>query len=593
MPRLTRPCPHCNKTLELNYELKLNETQIFKSYKCGHSFTEELNAKHDNLSLTSIDGTKKARNYQVDGVDFIVNGHKDPELNLINPNGFNCLIGDQQRLGKTPQAEMALASVIDDPTKFPVLIIVKAINMQQWIRESRTWFSADDLGIFPIVGTKAVIPKGFKCYIISRDTFSRDGMVDRLLEFGFKICIADEVHGFKNTASKRSQALVAFLKEINKSELTQEIPFVCMMCKNVWNETVTISIQTDTSKETKRVSKTSHCPKCYSLQSQSAAAHITVKRNCGIIMLSGTSIKNRASEYFVPLNIMAPDKFPSPEGFKRNWLSYDGKRILPYRLEEFKKAIAPFVLRREKEDVYKDLPPLNRMFTVIEMTDERLIEAYNKKLDEMEEKMARTNFTYFDNIGDLMILRQIAGVAKVPFCSDYVETCIYDMDKPKIAIGAHHHTVTDSLSYRLKEFGVVKIDGRTPNMEKDRLAHNYFERSPEACLVLGMSAVQEGTELFYISKCVVLERQFTSADEEQFEYRFYNPDLGFLESKGYPNKVTEIEYIIAKKTIDEWWYNMIEEKRLIFGETISNHWDVRADKGSFKKLLEETVSNRL
>ena len=42
---------------------------------------------------------------------------------------------------------------------------------------------------------------------------------------------------------------------------------------------------------------------------------------CGIIMLSGTAIKNRAEEYFVPLNIVAPERFPSLERFRCDWLN--------------------------------------------------------------------------------------------------------------------------------------------------------------------------------------------------------------------------------------------------------------------------------
>src|SRR6185436_7981807 len=100
-------------------------------------------------------------------------------------------------------------------------------------------------------------------------------------------------------------------------ETVQEIPFTCMMCKEQWTETVTI--KTSSLEETKRVYKTSHCPKCFSQQSQSAAAHVKVTRNCGVLPLSGTPIKNRADEMFVPLNIIAPERFPSLMAFRRDW----------------------------------------------------------------------------------------------------------------------------------------------------------------------------------------------------------------------------------------------------------------------------------
>ena len=105
-------------------------------------------------------------------------------------------------------------------------------------------------------------------------------------------------------------------------------------------------------------------------------------------MLSGTPIKNRADEFFVPLNLVSPERFPSLQNFRRRWLVQDQKgkwsRVSPHSVDLFKKEVSGFYLRREKEDVYKEIPKLNRLFTPIEITDERLKKAYNQVLDEIE-----------------------------------------------------------------------------------------------------------------------------------------------------------------------------------------------------------------
>lgn len=573
--RLTTTCHTCGKVLEETASLDLG-TEILVEYKCGHSQVKPPAPviQEDTLDFASCLGDKLARDYQKTGIEFIL------------ASDFNCVIGDQMRLGKTPQSLLALKNKFVERT--PVLILVRAANLWQWIREYKTWTDALPMGIFPISGTKNYIPQGFSAYIISMDTFSRSDMSDRLLKFGFKLCIVDEAHSFKNTDSNRSQALLAFLQEINRADITHIVPFTCMMCKNQWEESVTIEIKT--SEATQRVVKHTLCPKCFANSVHRSDAHVKVTRKCGVVMLTGTAIKNRADEYFVPLNILAPDKFPSLEHFRRRWLTQDSKgkwtRIKSYEFENFKEVIAPYVLRREKEDVYTDLPELNRMFTVITIDDARLKEAYNKVLDRLERQMEIGNGGFFANIGELMLLRQICGIAKVKWTADYVESMLMDSDKAKVAIGIHHHSVRDQLAYNLAQFGVMKLSGEDSPEQKDYIMRT-FETNAERALVINMLAGGVGMDFHYVNNILILERQWSSADEEQFEFRFYNPD------KSIKTAPTNIEYVIAKGTIDEWFYDMVEEKRVIFGETIGTNWSLQSDPQSFKMLLEKTVANRL
>lgn len=624
-------CDYCKKPLVFVSE-KLMPNQKWVTYTCGHTLVYEVDPAKIQLSLENVNHTKKARYYQIEGVDFIVNGAPG------NEGGFNCILGDQMRIGKTPQFLMAIASAMKKDKTFTCLIVLRATNARQWLREYKDWVSILPLGVYLIEGSKNWIPPGFSAYIISMDTFSNEGtckncghgmnrhdemtercshnkrktgkeqcgccqpeskndaMTDRLLELNFNVVGVDEAHAFKNTVSKRAKALSAFLKTINRQDVVKDLQIHCVKCDHKWVEKVEIKINVGESEQ--KLKKYSTCPQCNNTVYTQQMAHIKAIRKCGVVFLSGTAIKNRADELFIPLNIVAPEKFPSLDNYRRMWLTQDDKgkwsRVAPARFDAFKAAIAPFYLRREKEDVYTDLPKMNRMFTVIDITDERLKTAYNKVLDHMEEQMAsRSNYSFFDSIGDLMILRQICGLAKVKYAADYVDLMFEDSDKSKVAIGVHHHSVRDALKHELASFGVVKLDGDDGPEEKDRLAHKYFEHSPERVMILGMMAAKEGLELLYIPKALVLEREFTAADEEQFEYRFYNPDLDLLAKRGYPNKITEVEYIIAKNTVDEFFYEIVEEKRAIFGETLGTNWDISSDAGSFKSLLERSVSQRL
>ena len=77
------------------------------------------------------------------------------------------------------------------------------------------------------------------------------------------------------------------------------------------------------------------------------------------------------------------------------------------------------MIRREKEDVYTDLPTITRNFTIVKIEDAALKEAYNNVLKNLEAKF--NNLSYFNSIGELMLLRQICGLGKLNNAVSYSE----------------------------------------------------------------------------------------------------------------------------------------------------------------------------
>jgi hypothetical protein len=575
--RLLRHCPRCNKILKEIQAFSISDTKSLKFYECGHFFISEIKGKIP-IKTESWDGKFKARPYQIEGIDFIVN---PPEGN----QSFNCILGDQQRLGKTPQSLLALYSCYNERT--PCLILVRQGNIYQWVREYKRIVDPNLNGIFIIEGSKKFIFPGFKTYIMSMDTLSRGDMVNKLLKFGFKLVIVDECHSFKNPGSKRSQALIQFLYEISKSTKVLEVPFVCTNCGKTFNET----IQINESVHNKNVAHRAYCPACNALNIHySHLEKIQIERKCGVIMLSGTVIKNRADEFFVPLNIVAPEKFPSLKYFRERYLTQDEKgkwsRVSRWYIEDFKNSIKPFFLRREKEDVYEDLPKLNKTFTLIEVSDDMLVKAYNHVLDEIEENYVKSNLNLFNTLAELTKLRQICGLAKRQWTVDFIENKFESTEKEnsKLAIGLHHHELRNLLYDDLQKYGVDSLSGKDQN--KDFIVRN-FETNSKRILLINMLAGGLGLSIPFIDDIIVLERQWNYVDEEQFEYRFYNPD------KSIKDRPTYIEYIVCKDTIDEFFYDLVEEKKLIYGETLSTNWYLSQDVDSIKKLIERTLGSRL
>lgn len=580
--RLTKSCSICSKPLELLHSTPLVDGTLLNEYKCGHIFVE-TKQQTGLLDFTSVLGDKSARRYQEDGIRFIIE------------SDFCCIIGDQMRLGKTPQALIALRNRYADKT--PCLILVRSANLYQWIAEYKTWTDPLPAGILPITGSKSFIMPGFKTYIISMDTFSRKGMVEKLLAFGFKLVIVDEAHSFKNTDSNRSQALVKFLHEISESELVRVLHFHCAYCSAGWDKEIIIKVNVQKGEGNASYTTYDVCPKCGARIGQSATKSEKHERKCGIVMLTGTPIKNRADEFFVPLNLVAPTRFRSMERFRREWLTQDTKgkwsKVNPYRLDSFREHISDVYLRREKEDVYADTPLLNRMYSVIEIEDEHIKKLYNQELAAMELKVAQAGgqAKFFDLQDNMMVLRRICGMAKVKWAAEYVDLALETDatlgDKhSKMAIGIHHVDVKTSLVNEIGPFRCETLTGSDSAEQKYRVMRD-FETNDKRVLVMNMLAGGVGMDFHYLDNVLILERMWSSADEEQFEFRFYNPD------RSIKDRPTNIEYVIAKGTLDNWWYDMVQQKRQIFGETIGNNWDISQDPASFQELIEKTIGNRI
>jgi SNF2 family DNA or RNA helicase len=444
-------------------------------------------------------------------------------IDFVKASNYNCLIADGMGLGKTIQALLALRHNYEKLT--PALVVVQSSVTYQWAKETYQWADNANLAVFPIIGTQTPILPGFSIYIISRDTLARKDYWKKLLPFKFKLVIVDEVQGFKDPNSNRSIALV---------NLVRETP-------------------------------------------------IDHK-----ILLSGTPIKNRANEYFTALNLISPEHFPNKARFERHWLIPNDKniydRLNPYRLEQFKELTSRWIIRREKSEVLKNLPEFRRNFTTVYIDDPDIKNAYNRELSLFQNFMnGAAKISSIEILGWLAKFRRLTGYAKCSFTQNYIETFLDSEPDTKLCIGVHHESVRERLAIGLQSRGynVLTLSGKDDAGAKARIVEK-FHQPENRVLIANIIAGGVGLNLQCCHDSIVMERQWNSADEEQFEARFHRDGQKFPVTTDYFN---------AEGTIDEFLSDIVENKRKIFGETMSV--SLTSDTECLKEIVNRMLHSPL
>lgn len=522
MPFIKSKCPKCSRVAETTNEYSLGG-KTYSVLKCGH-FTEKehLTSNRAPESIISIDN-KKLFPFQVEGVKFIEN------------SGGRCLVGDEMGLGKTIQA---LAALILHEEMRPFLWIGKSSLKYQYQHEIMRWMGEDYLAQV-IESARDYLLPGFVGYIASYDLLRRlttkdKDFVETVQKAKIKTIVLDECQQIKNSESSRTQ-------------------HTRRLCASVPN----------------------------------------------VIALSGTPIKNHAAEYFPILNILNPSMFPQEARFVRYecdsyWNGYSYKTGGLRNPERFKEKTRNFIIRREREEVMPDLPKVQRQFQLHEMGEDvegAYIAAFKMFRDEYNKTGCDNSYDSFTDASNILAylsrMRHLTGLAKIDPCIDNVMEFLGSTER-KITIFHHHKDVGEILVKKLNsvllELGLDPVLHLTADIDPHGRYEmvSKFTAEPKArVLVASTLASGEGLNLQVCSDCIMLERQWNPANEEQAEARFPRP--------GSTASSIAAMYLVAVGTVDEFFSEIVERKREIVQATLGGE-AVEWDQSSIMKELAEVLA---
>jgi len=313
-----------------------------------------------------------------------------------------------------------------------------------------------------------------------------------------------------------------------------------------------------------------------------------------VIALSGTPWNNRGSELFPVLNMMAPMKFPSPERFKQTWVRYEfqggySKEGGIKNIERFKEYTKDICIRRERAEVLPELPLVNRtkLNVVMSEQDEAMYdEAVEKFVQWFEDQKEEISGMHI--LAQMSKMRHLAGLAKIETTKEYVDEFVENTGR-KLVVFAHHKDVQDILYTELKEkygdkFPVMQFVAGMNDAAKHE-AQTKFNALPQVIMVASELAGGEGLNLQTCCDCIMHERQWNPAKEEQCEGRFIR--IG--------STATSVNAVYANldgiTAIDAQFDNIVERKRIQFHNAMNKGEAVKWNEDSLMKELGQTIVN--
>jgi SWI/SNF-related matrix-associated actin-dependent regulator 1 of chromatin subfamily A len=371
------------------------------------------------------------------------------------------LLADDMGLGKTLQAIYAAETM----NLQSILVICPAVARVNWQREFKMWTLLE--WEFQVCFGKDDFPTTGRV-IVSYDYAAQ--YPDRLTSFGWDLVICDESHFIKEPEAKRTVSIYGKNGIIRRT-------------KRLW-------------------------------------------------CLSGTPAPNHVGELWPMLFTFGATRL-SYEDFLERYCNcrptfHGGQRRLQVRgtkkamIPEIKELLKSVMLRRLKEEVMKELPPIKYDEVTVEpgpalhlMREEDVIN-YVREKDLATEVIERGGGSELVSIPDsVSTLRKFTGLQKVQPLIEMVSHEIINGAYDKIVIFAVHQEVIENLAEGLRAFGVVKLYGKTPAKERQENI-DAFQNDKATRVFIG-NITAAGTAITLTASCQVLfaELSWTPGDNAQ------------------------------------------------------------------------------
>jgi SWI/SNF-related matrix-associated actin-dependent regulator 1 of chromatin subfamily A len=406
-------------------------------------------------------------------------------VSFIYQHGGRGIIGDEMGLGKTYQAA-TLIRFYDVST----LVVCPASLKVNW-KEEFAELCNDDLHVL-----NSCKDDFKRKNVMSYGLLTSKKMASKLTHF--EMLVLDESHYVKNMASKRTKLIIKLAKKAKYVILLSGTPS---------------SRSSELFSQLKMVSA-EHFKTFFPWQG---------RQNPGVFYF--------ASRYCKPEKVfIGRNKFNYRfNGSERSWELYA--------------LLSHYMIRRNKELVLTELPPLLRQKITLEnlsVTKQKFFDKSLKDIERVREKQGARSAEI-----QLMQLVNATAVIKVKHVLAYLKHVLeIKTDENKFLIFAHHHLILDAISEMLTEVNIKHIcfDGRTKSECRQVLVKDFQTDESIKFAVLGINAAGIGLNLYKANIVIFAELIWSQEAMLQCEARAHRI--------GQENTVT-IKYLLLGGSTDD------------------------------------------
>ena len=310
------------------------------------------------------------------------------------------------------------------------------------------------------------------------------------------------------------------------------------------------------------------------------------------LCLSGTPLQNNTFDIFAQMNFLNPGMLGSMEFFKQEFAVPIDKFGEQEQKDHLRKLLFPFILRRTKEQVAKDLPEKTEMILFCEMGDEqrKIYDAYrndfrDKILGVVENQ--GINKSQLTILQGLMKLRQICDSPaimneqeKFPNVSikldELVREITENISNHKALVFSQFLGMLALIRTRLDEMGVKYeyFDGSTTAIDREKAIQSFQNDTTCRVFLISLKAGGVGLNLTAADYVYIVDPWWNPAVEQQAIDRTHR--IG-------QTKNIFAYRMICKDTVEDKILSLQEKKKALAADLITD------DSGFVKNLTREDL----
>ena len=306
--------------------------------------------------------------------------------------------------------------------------------------------------------------------------------------------------------------------------------------------------------------------------------------------LTGTPIENSLAELWSIFDYLMPGYLYSYPYFKKHYEFPIVKENDPATVKELQRMVEPFILRRVKKDVLKELPEKIEKTMMIEL-DEETRKLYMANVNSMKEDLRKNLnekgvaasrilvLTMLTRLRQLccdprLVYENYAMVGnKINACMEYIETC-YESGK-KVLLFSQFTSLLSLLEEELHKRNIryYLLKGSTPKDKRQEYV-NAFQNDNTPVFLISLKAGGTGLNLTKAEVVIHFDPWWNISAQNQATDRAYRI--------GQHNNVQVIK-MIAKDTIEE-KIMKLQDKKQSLSDTI-----IQQNEGIITQMSKEEI----